>query len=332
MKRAIIILLTAILFISCLYTISAASEDHYQIVAMVHFESPGDRLYYEEAENAPDLYEGMRVYVVGDVSFRGLYKDIEYTVVRIDENEHTLRLEDSSGYPAYDEDEYATRPCFIGIKEIMTDTQVTDETNTEIPGEITDLPDTPDALDTLIPPEDNNTGMWNKIKDEFKNEFSELSENIKSLKDEIDGKNTVEVIDYIKDKIIPIIATVFSFLCAIYLAVVPAINKMKNAAERIKTSADGFDASALANEEAKRYIEEVAKNDIERIAVMNEKIDTMSEGYKKLFDVLYLVICNSDELVRKGIAENIAKDLNEFKKGEGENEEENTDKCENCDV
>lgn len=120
------------------------------------------------------------------------------------------------------------------------------------------------------------------------------------IRADIDWKEYIE--KYIAPNIILFLSTVFT----IYLTVKPVINLVISAAEKFKSSS--------------KILENNIKNE-SRIVNLEEKLCTIETTVKNTEKIVRLGFCNTNELVTKGYA-------NEIAKVGGENESQNYEKIE----
>ncbi len=130
-----------------------------------------------------------------------------------------------------------------------------------------------------------------------------------------------EIIDYIKNNIIPSVVAVISALGALYISVLPVINKVKNASECFGSATNDVRQSTFNYAESQKKIDECIK----KVEQMSLKCEQEQKTVRRMLEIAF---CNSDELVSKGYAKRIAEISNNVNKGgdeknEGQNQTDN---------
>ena len=102
--------------------------------------------------------------------------------------------------------------------------------------------------------------------------------------------------EYVQNELAPNIVLAFTTITTLCLAALPIISKVKNAL-------NGFNS---ATKDVNDTVANNGKNE-KRIAELEERLDRIEAATENTEKIVRLAFCNTDELVKKGYANEIAK-------------------------
>ena len=118
----------------------------------------------------------------------------------------------------------------------------------------------------------------------------------------------------IDEQVVPWVTLAVSSILSVYIAISPILYKIKKTSDRFDNSSDKLDEAKDTAEKAKKQLK-AAQEDIQKL---EGEFNEVKEGYKKMISsvsnierIVRLGFENSDELIVKGYAHEIAKVGNE---------------------
>lgn len=123
----------------------------------------------------------------------------------------------------------------------------------------------------------------------------------------------------IDEQVVPWVTLAVSSILSVYIAISPVLYKIKKTSDRFNNSSDKLEKSQEVAEKAKKQLKE-AQNDVQSLKA---EFAEVKEGYKQMISsvsniekIVRLGFGNSDELIVKGYAHEIAKVGSENEKNE----------------
>ena len=114
----------------------------------------------------------------------------------------------------------------------------------------------------------------------------------------------------IDEQIVPWVTLAVSSILSVYIAISPVLVKIKRTSDRFNNSSDKLDESKAVAEKAKEQL----KSAQEQVESLKAEFEEVKEGYKQMISsvsnieqIVRLGFGNSDELIIKGYAHEIAK-------------------------
>lgn len=109
--------------------------------------------------------------------------------------------------------------------------------------------------------------------------------------------------EYVENRLIPNIFIALTSISAIFVAAIPIIKKVWNAIENFKSATKDVNDTVANNGKTEKKVAELE----ERIVGFEERFDGIETSSKNTEQIVRIAFCNTDELVKKGYAKEIAK-------------------------
>lgn len=109
--------------------------------------------------------------------------------------------------------------------------------------------------------------------------------------------------EYVENSLIPNVVIALTSIGTICLAAIPIIKKVRNTIESFKSATKDVNDTVANNGKTEKKVVELE----ERIAGLEECLDGIETSSKNTEQIVRIAFCNTDELVKKGYAKEIAK-------------------------
>ena len=130
--------------------------------------------------------------------------------------------------------------------------------------------------------------------------------------------------EYVKSRIVPLCSGVMTAVAAIYVAVSPALNKIKTASGRFEQATRDVNSAAGDVKENKRYVEKVERELKEDMDEIKKEYGAIDERLDEIERAVLIAFTNQKELVANGSANRIERLISDSKRARENDEAEQT--------
>lgn len=109
--------------------------------------------------------------------------------------------------------------------------------------------------------------------------------------------------EYVENSIIPNIVIALTSISAIFVAAIPIISKVITVLNNFKSATKDVNDTVANNSKTEKKVVELE----ERIVGLEERLGGIETSSQNTEQIVRLAFCNTDELVKKGYAKEIAK-------------------------
>ena len=109
--------------------------------------------------------------------------------------------------------------------------------------------------------------------------------------------------EYVENSLIPNIVIALTSIGTVCVAAIPIIIKVRNAIDNFKLATKDVNDTVANNGKTEKKVVELE----ERIAGLEERLGSIETSSQNTEQMVRIAFCNTDELVRKGYAKEIAK-------------------------
>lgn len=130
---------------------------------------------------------------------------------------------------------------------------------------------------------------------------------------------------FFEEKILPNAVAALTVLLTLYVTLSPLIIRIKNTNDRIRRSTESVDFAAKSAKESQEKYESacsLSRENDAKIAGFEKRLRLMERKQDQTIRMLKSGFCNLDEIVKKGYAEEIAREGDDTEEEEGEKHEE----------
>lgn len=130
---------------------------------------------------------------------------------------------------------------------------------------------------------------------------------------------------FFEEKILPNIVAALTVIATLYIVLSPLIIRIKNTNDKIQRSTESVDRAAKSAKDSQEKYESACTKSIEndkKIAAFDERLRLMERKQDQTIRMLKSGFCNLDEIVKKGYAEEIAREGEENEKEGAEHEDQ----------
>lgn len=112
---------------------------------------------------------------------------------------------------------------------------------------------------------------------------------------------------YIEEKVVPAVVLALTAICSVYIAISPILMRVKLASDKFKSATEDVTIATKKTQENEKTVTAL-KTDLEtRISELEQSIFAVNTSITNVEKILRIGFGNTEELVRKGYAREIAK-------------------------